>query len=250
VTWVKLGDELSGAAEPLSDAAFRLHVEALAWSARHLLDLQVPRRHLTRFAYCDDPETAAKELVEAGWWEERGDGWYVGLRWPEWQRERSEVERERTRGLERQRRHRRHKTGDHSECRAEVCPQAAGVESTASRRDSRRLSRGPDPTRPVPEVRVRVGEEAKRPSRRDTRRDGHPDPGVTDAESAISRLTDAGRLALRLRAVEDLDGDLPDGWERDEGRPWEPLVYGRMVRIMRRDLDEDRQLQRKRKRGA
>ena len=228
MTWVKLGDEISQAAEPLSDAAFRTHIEALAWSARHLLDLQVPFRHLHRFAYCADPDVAAKELVEAGWWEERGDGWYVGLQYPEWQLTRIEVEQERIKGLERQHRRRRHVAGDHSTCLSTSCPQAPGVESTASRRDKRRESRRPDPSRPVPEVQGRdVGTLSL--SRRDSRLKKPTPASVT---THIEQIGQAARAGLRDRAVEALlacDG-LPYGWERDRTQ-WEPLIYGRMKKL-------------------
>lgn len=234
---MKLGDEMTAAAEPLSDAAFRLHVEALAWSARNLLDLVIPFRHLGRFAYCAEPELAAKELVEAGWWEEAGDAWNVGLRWPEWQMEKTEVERRRARDMARQRRHRKHLADDHADClpvscpQAPVsCPQAPGVESTMSRRDSRRESRGTVPNRTDPKGRVRGGAET-RLSRRDKPRPTKP-PTRADAVGEVDGLSAPGRAGLRDRAIAALGDALPDGWERDEGHPWEPTIYGRMTRLM------------------
>ena len=73
MTWTKLGEEFSDAARDLSDAAFRTHIEALMWSNRRGLDLQVPKRDLKRFAETDDPDTAVKALVAAGWWQDCGD---------------------------------------------------------------------------------------------------------------------------------------------------------------------------------
>lgn len=236
MTWVKLGDELSGAAEPLSDAAFRTHVEALAWSARYLLDLQVPQRHLSRFAYCDEPELAAKELVEAGWWEERGDGWYVGLMFPEWQREKADVERERAASLERQHRRRKHLAGDHSTCLPTTCPQAPGVESTDSRRDERRESRGPDPTRPDPKGSGREGGKNKAPSRRDkpTKRP----PTIDHAERELAWLTPVGREGYRHEAIDSLFDWLPDNWQSDIGNRqyYESHISVRMKNLMLADL--------------
>jgi hypothetical protein len=121
VTWTKLGDEYSDAAADLSDAAFRTHVEALGWSNRRLLDLVIPKRALRRFAETADPDVAVRELIAAGWWEDRGDGWWIGCRFPEWQVERSVIEQRRTDTAARVRRHRMHKAGDHSECEPSRC---------------------------------------------------------------------------------------------------------------------------------
>ena len=96
MTWVKLGDEYPVAARTLSDAAFRTHTEALCWSASRLLDLQIPKHELRRFAETADPDTAVEELVNAAWWQDCGDaGWYVGCRFAEWQLERAVVEHRR-----------------------------------------------------------------------------------------------------------------------------------------------------------
>ena len=121
MTWTKLGDEFSDAAAPLSDAAFRTHVEALGWSNRRLLDLTISKRELKRFAETDNPHAAAKELVEAGWWEDRGEDWWIGVRFPEWQVERSVIEQRRADTALRVRRHRMHKAGDHSLCQPSRC---------------------------------------------------------------------------------------------------------------------------------
>ena len=121
MTWTKLGDEFSDAAAPLSDAAFRTHVEALGWSNRRLLDLEIPKRSLKRFAESDNPHGAAKELVQAGWWEDRGESWWIGCLFPEWQVERSVIEKRRADTAERVRRHRMHKAEDHSLCETSRC---------------------------------------------------------------------------------------------------------------------------------
>lgn len=120
-----MGDEFNDAAADLSDAAARTHVDALLWSNRRLLDLLVPKRDLRRFAFSPavdvaDPDggQVVAELVSAGWWEDRGDAWYVGLRWPEWQLERGQVEDRRERETTKKRRQRAHARGDHSLCSA------------------------------------------------------------------------------------------------------------------------------------
>jgi hypothetical protein len=128
MTWTKLGDEFAAEAAPLSDMAFRTHVEALMWSNHRLLDLVIPKRDLYRFAETAEPDKAAAELVDKEWWEDRGPVWWIGCRFPHWQRDRVQIDAQRKGWAERQRRSRRHKLGDHSLCLND-CP---------SRRDSRR----------------------------------------------------------------------------------------------------------------
>lgn len=116
MSWTKLGDEFSDEAQDLSNAAFRTHVEALLWSNRRLLDLVIPKRDLKRFAEAPDPGDAAEELVAAGWWQDAGDSWYVGVHFAEWQQESVVIEHKRKLATERQRRHRLHEAGDHTTC--------------------------------------------------------------------------------------------------------------------------------------
>ncbi|WP_286344440.1 hypothetical protein [Frondihabitans sucicola] len=74
VTWTKLSDDFGDDNWSLSDAAFRLHTEALIWSNRKLLDMVIPKEDVARFA--KRPE-AVEELLEAGWWEDDGDTYAV-----------------------------------------------------------------------------------------------------------------------------------------------------------------------------
>jgi hypothetical protein len=67
MTWTKLSDDFSDDCWTLSDAAFRLHTEALIWSNRKLLDLVIPKSDLVRFSRRTD---AVEELVAVGWWTE------------------------------------------------------------------------------------------------------------------------------------------------------------------------------------
>jgi hypothetical protein len=128
VTWTKLGDEFAGETISLSDAAFRTHVEALMWSNYRLLDLAVPKRDIKRFAETVDPDQAVKELVEAGWWEDHGAVWWIGCRFPDWQRDRVQVQHRRAQWSVQKRRQRRHKLGDHSLCLpGGQCVRDAGV---------------------------------------------------------------------------------------------------------------------------
>ncbi len=115
--WTKLGDEFPDEARDLSDGAFRTLVEAWCWSNRRLLDLTIDQRDLKRFAEADKPDAAVDELLETGWWQDLGDGrWFIGCRFSEWQRDRSQVEHRREQLALAQKRRRRHLVGDHSLC--------------------------------------------------------------------------------------------------------------------------------------
>lgn len=125
MTWTKLGDEFSDEARDLTDAEHRTHIDALGWSNRRGLDLLIPKRDLRKFAESPDAEAAVVGLVVKGWWADRGDSWYAGLRFPEWQLERAVVEQRKQANALRVRRSRMHKAGDHSICMAGNCPAVA-----------------------------------------------------------------------------------------------------------------------------
>ncbi len=75
MTWTKLGDEFSDecANSGLSDAAYRTHVEAIAWLYRvERMDLQIPKHLLRRFVGSDDWENAVRTLLALDWWRDRG----------------------------------------------------------------------------------------------------------------------------------------------------------------------------------
>lgn len=74
MTWTKLSDDYADDCDGLSDAAFRLHTEALVWSNRKLLDCRLPKERLERFT--SRPE-AATELVNAGWWSDEGTTYVI-----------------------------------------------------------------------------------------------------------------------------------------------------------------------------
>ncbi len=159
MSWTKLGDEFGDAAADLSDAAFRLHVEALMWSNRLLLDLLVPVRDLRRFAFTDDADLAVAELLAARWWEQRGAVWWIGCRWPEWQRDRVQVEHKRERDSAAQRRRRRHALDDHSLCLASSqCRALSAVESAHdSAHDPGRVGSGWETPNPALEEKKKTG---------------------------------------------------------------------------------------------
>lgn len=132
MTWTKLGEEFGDAARKLSDAAFRTHVEALMWSNRRLLDLLIDPDDIRRFAETKHPEEAIAELVDAGWWRDEGEGWFIGCKFDDWQLEKTVVEVRREQSALRQRRHRMHAAGDHS-----ICTDRCSVTRDASRDASR-----------------------------------------------------------------------------------------------------------------
>ena len=122
MTWTKLGDEYGDETRDLTDAEYRTHTDALGWSNRRGLDLLVPKRDLRKFGESPDAEAAPDGLIAKGWWEDRGDCWNIGLRFPEWQLERAVVKQRKEMNALRVRRSRMHKAGDHSICIAGTCP--------------------------------------------------------------------------------------------------------------------------------
>lgn len=119
MTWTKLGDEFLPESAELSDAAYRTHTEALQWSSFRLLDLRIPKRDLKRFAETrGDLAGAVAELIAMSWWTDEGDHYWIGMRFPEWQRDRLQVVHRREKNAEAQRRKRRHDLGDHGMCLA------------------------------------------------------------------------------------------------------------------------------------
>lgn len=65
MTWTKLGDEYTDHCWKLSDAAFRLHTDALVWSNRRHLDGILAKADILRWART--PE-AVGELLACGFW--------------------------------------------------------------------------------------------------------------------------------------------------------------------------------------
>lgn len=74
MTWTKLSDDYSDDTWRLSDAAFRLHTEALVWNNRKLLDCLIPKDDLRRFAKNPGP---VQELLAAGFWQDLGDNYLI-----------------------------------------------------------------------------------------------------------------------------------------------------------------------------
>lgn len=149
MTWTKFGDEYPAEASGLTDAEWRTNGEALMWSNFHLLDLHIPKKHVKRFAETDeDIDVVVAGLVRKEWWRDDGDTWFIGLRHPDWQRDKDEVLADRSKAAARQKRHRRHKAGDHSLCAPDTCEDAPSRRDIPrdvqanGHRDVRRESRG------------------------------------------------------------------------------------------------------------
>ena len=116
MTWTKIGDEFLPASMDLSDAAFRLHVESLTYSNWRLLDLMIPKRAIPRYSAVADADAAVVELVAEGWWQDCDEYWWIGCRFPDWQRDRATVEHRREQLALAQRRRRAHLVDDHRLC--------------------------------------------------------------------------------------------------------------------------------------
>lgn len=87
MSWTKLSDDYSDDCWTLSDAAYRLHTDALVWSNRKLLDCRIPADDLRRISKAAH---AAPELVATGWWTE-DDGIFVIRHHAVYQRTREQV---------------------------------------------------------------------------------------------------------------------------------------------------------------
>lgn len=149
MTWFKIDDSFYDHPKvwDAPDCAVALWVRAGTWSARNLTDGFVPNRLPARF--CDDPETAVRELLQRGLWS-RVKGGYQFHDWTDYQPSRESVEKERRAAAERKRRQRARQ-----KAQASGDPVTGGV--TRDSRVSHMGSHGgsppsptrPDPTRPI-----------------------------------------------------------------------------------------------------
>ena len=74
MTWTKLSDDFSDDCWKLSDAAFRLHVEALNWTMRKLTGGLLAKDEMRLWP--KHPEAAA-ELVDRGYWRDEDDSFVI-----------------------------------------------------------------------------------------------------------------------------------------------------------------------------
>jgi hypothetical protein len=141
MVWLKMSDDFGDqcAQAGLSDAAFRTHVEGLAWCMRRESGGQLSERDVRRFAESADAESAVQELVRVGFWTKTKGGYVVEHHMDE-QVEPEVIARRRKLDAERQRRARLKRVGLGEDG---APPPAAKREShrktpSASRRDNTR----------------------------------------------------------------------------------------------------------------
>lgn len=80
VTWVKLGQEFwdECAGTGLSDAAVRTHGEAIGWVYRiEQTNLVIRKNLVPRFAGSPQWEFGIAELIQVGYWQDRGDSYVI-----------------------------------------------------------------------------------------------------------------------------------------------------------------------------
>jgi len=94
MTWTKLSDDFTDDCWELSDGAHRLHIEALVWSNRKLLDCRISKKDMARWAKHPEPGFIS-ELLNCGWWEDDDDA-YVVVHHSGYQRTREQVLRQQT----------------------------------------------------------------------------------------------------------------------------------------------------------
>lgn len=105
--WARLDDRFPAhkKVRPLSDAAFRLHVSALCWSAENLTDGKIDGSRLRFVSDVRQPKKATVELVAALLWHEIPGGWQIND-WHEYNPSREEVLARRKADAEKKRRQR------------------------------------------------------------------------------------------------------------------------------------------------
>ncbi len=91
MSWLRIDDKFVRHPKiaPLTDKAFRIHVEALCHAAEFLTDGRIPRTYIR-------PSARTRELEEAGLWHKDGDGWTVHD-WLDYNPTKAEVEDQRSR---------------------------------------------------------------------------------------------------------------------------------------------------------
>lgn len=77
--WVRFDDTypVNRKVGGLSDAAFRLHTEAIFWCARELTDGRIARDELKQVSGIARADRHVPELVRRGVWVETGQGWEI-----------------------------------------------------------------------------------------------------------------------------------------------------------------------------
>jgi hypothetical protein len=110
MTWLKLSDDWYRVCRGLSDAAFRTHTEAMAWTMDCETGGAISQRDIPRFAESPHVNEAITELIAMGFWTPIGDDFQlvVGM---EYQPEPEVLAKRRELTAERQRKYRRKAVG-------------------------------------------------------------------------------------------------------------------------------------------
>jgi hypothetical protein len=177
----------------LSDAAFRLYVSAICWSAENLTDGVVQKTELRLVSDVKAASRRAQELVEAGLFEAlEGGGWKIHD-YHEYNPTAEQVKADRAAKTARQQRWRKKKEGDAPDPEPPGSKLDVDASTDASRNASRDgagdaapRARVPDPTRPGPLNGVDVGGEG-------AGSEAPEDFGPTPIEVDGFQLTDAMR---------------------------------------------------------
>lgn len=80
MVFVRIPDEWWRLSKDLSAEGRGLFIDALAYTCGDLSDCRLAKRDLHRCTYLPHVvvTTAMEELVAGGWWEDRGDHWWIG----------------------------------------------------------------------------------------------------------------------------------------------------------------------------
>lgn len=209
MTWFKVDDSFYDHPKVFDapDCALALWVRAGSWSARNLTDGFVPAKMPARF--CDDPDTAVRELVDRGLWR-RTKGGYRFHDWTTYQPTKEEAQRKSSGG----------RLGNHRRWHVDRgiadpgCPYCQHKPGSDNRSDTdhsadRSSESGPNPpvpSRPVPKGRVPVGDHSAGDQSvragartREAARWLNLRYGLTDDESALV-VAEVQRRAGEIRA--------------------------------------------------
>lgn len=97
MTWARIDDVFPDHPKvvELSDRAFRVHVAAICYAARHLTDGHIPKAAVPGLAA--GRKAAVTELVRSGLWDKNGNGGFVIHDYLDYNPSREEIEAERER---------------------------------------------------------------------------------------------------------------------------------------------------------
>lgn len=245
MSWARLDDGFADHPKvlALSDAAFRLHVCAMAWSARRATDGLIVRRDIRVLVgmlndFHGDPMSLVAELVDAkspgkgiGLWEPICQDWKIHD-WDDYNPSADEVAADRAAAKERMKRAREAKRA-----RSSIRSGEQGGERSPDVRSSRPDPTRPDPSPPEPNGSVKTpkppkgaeqvglpglpAQQDKRPTKRTAEAENKHVALILLAELSEARLrVDNGWQPLKARPGNlcEIEGRLNDGYTAEEIR--------------------------------